>query len=277
MHDISYGTRYPAILQVNNLKTMRGWGRVDIVFERVGYTEDDVLESSVYVYVGREGEHRNFVPDTAPYGTSISATDSAGNTRYIMDSVPDTKPDNVELPSGVSWADVKTWYNNNWSDRFGAGSGGCSSKYESCLIGPSVPKKTSDNRIERSGDYDCWRKVVRLKDDEAVEYSVETGSELARTGATRRRSSVFKNLNFANAGSTDADKNNSARIIYSARNLESIKKIDGTEAFKVTGDDYVSAIQGNKSVCYFELDLRDIFKARLAYIACCCARPQSSS
>ena len=263
MHDISYGTRYPAILQVNNLKTMRGWGRVDIVFERVGYTEDDVLESSVYVYVGREGEHRNFVPDTAPYGTSISATDSAGNTRYIMDSVPDTKPDNVELPSGVSWADVKTWYNNNWSDRFGAGSGGCSSKYESCLIGPSVPKKTSDNRIERSGDYDCWRKVVRLKDDEAVEYSVETGSELARTGATRRRSSVFKNLNFANAGSTDVDKNNSAKIIYSARNLESIKKIDGTEAFKVTGDDYVSAIQGNKSVCYFELDLRDIFKARL--------------
>ena len=152
MHDISYGTRYPAILQVNNLKTMRGWGRVDIVFERVGYTQDDVLESSVYVYVGREGEHRNFVPDTAPYGATIYATDSGGNTKYIYDEIPTEKPANVELPLTTeggqvlnTWSDVRSWYSSHWSDRLGADSTVCSAKYDSFLSGASVPKKTSDN------------------------------------------------------------------------------------------------------------------------------------
>lgn len=71
MHDIEYGYRYPAIRAITNLQQMRDQGSVSIAFDRVGYDADDVEESSIYVYVGKCGEHTGWVSDDAPYGPDL--------------------------------------------------------------------------------------------------------------------------------------------------------------------------------------------------------------
>ena len=66
MHSIEYGYRYPAIRAITDLQQIRDQGAVSIAFDRVGYTQDDVLESRVYVYVGKCGEHTGWISDDAP-------------------------------------------------------------------------------------------------------------------------------------------------------------------------------------------------------------------
>ena len=71
MHAIDYGYRYPAIRAITDLQQMRDQGAVSIAFDRVGYDANDVEESSIYVYIGKCGEHTGWISDDAPYGPDL--------------------------------------------------------------------------------------------------------------------------------------------------------------------------------------------------------------
>ena len=71
MHAIEYGYRYPAIRAITDLQQMRDQGAVSIAFDRVGYDANDVEESSIYVYIGKCGEHTGWISDDAPYGPDL--------------------------------------------------------------------------------------------------------------------------------------------------------------------------------------------------------------
>lgn len=167
MHAIDYGYRYPAIRAITDLQQMRDQGAVSIAFDRVGYDANDVEESSIYVYIGKCGEHTGWISDDAPYGPDLvvsggyilpEAFNWTSSTRLFP--VEERTAIHEDLQKALS-ADPATTLKYLGSDLQNASDGGS-----------SLTGYFNGNKY-----YGKWRKVTNLQNKVVTAYFAEPTTE----------------------------------------------------------------------------------------------------